>query len=196
MRSATTLVSPAGPDRVRGACCARADPDSARPQRPAASSAVEPNRFRRLRRQKWSAGFRDTAPYGIKPGATLRLKISVFSVAWTSISPTRKRDPATQTVVVRDPATAIRRASAGEVAVWIGILRPAGRLRASSASDSAGAARGLSAAANTTLAARGKRAVRMPALSLSSEVQMTNVIGSPGKYTASEAARARAPAGL
>src|SRR6266699_2814335 len=49
-----------------------------------------------------------------QPGATSRLKISVFSVAWARISPTRKSEPAIQTVVVSGSAMAIRRASAGE----------------------------------------------------------------------------------
>ena len=54
----------------------------------------------RPRRQRPSADFRDTDPYGISRVAGLWLKISVFSVAWASISPMRKREPATQTVGV------------------------------------------------------------------------------------------------
>ena len=63
-------------------------------------------------------------------------------------------------------------------------------------SASGEAARGFADAVRMTRAASGRRAARMPPASLSASTPITKVTGRPGKYARSDAARARAPAGL
>src|SRR5262249_53858920 len=101
--------------------------DEPRDDHPSEERAAQTEGERRVQRHRGIWYQREAAS---KP------KISVFSVAWTRISPRRKSDPAIQTVVVPGWETAIRSASRDDGAVSRARPRPAGRGRATAVRDS------------------------------------------------------------